>query len=145
MPTSDDDIFSITSEPTHGRGYIYCLQYHLVWCTKYRKPVLVDGVRADLLALLDKYAKELDMEILACEIMPDHVHLLVSAKPQLRLSDAVKVLKGSSARRLLLDHPEIKSELWGGHLWNPTYFAATVSDRTREQVRRYIETQGERP
>ena len=86
-------------------------------------------------------AESLDMELVAMEIMPDHVHLLVSCKPQLRLSDAIKVLKGNTARWLFLNYPEIKSTLWGGHLWNPSYFVATVSERTEEQIKTYISNQ----
>ena len=85
--------------------------------------------------------KSLDMDVLAMEIMPDHIHLLVDCKPQLRLSDAVKILKGNTARWLFLKHPEIKKQLLGGHLWNPSYFVATVSDRTMEQVTQYINSQ----
>ena len=81
------------------------------------------------------------MNIIAMEIMPDHIHLLVDCKPQLRLSDAVKVLKGNTARWLFLKHPEIKKKLWGGHLWNPSYFVATVSDRSLKQVTDYINSQ----
>ena len=69
------------------------------------------------------------------------VPLLVSCKPQLRLSDAIKVLKGNTARWLFLNYPEIKSKLWGGHLWNPSYFVATVSERTEEQIKTYISNQ----
>ena len=75
------------------------------------------------------------------EVMPDHIHLLVSCKPQLRLSDAIKILKGNIARWLFIKHPEIKKQLWGGHLWNPSYFVVTVSDRSYEQVKQYINSQ----
>ena len=85
--------------------------------------------------------KSLDMIPIAMEIMPDHIHLLVDCKPQLRLSDAIKILKGNTARWLFINHPEIKKQLRGGHLWNPSYFVATVSDRTLEQVKNYIDNQ----
>lgn len=85
--------------------------------------------------------QSLEMRPLAMEVMPDHIHLLVDCKPQLRLSDAVKILKGNTARWLFLKHPELKKQLWGGHLWNPSYFAATVSERTLEQVTQYINSQ----
>ena len=85
--------------------------------------------------------KSLDMTPIAMEVMPDHVHLLVDCKPQLRLSDAIKVLKGNTARWLFLKHPEIKGQLWGCHLWNPSYFVATVSERTLDQVEEYINNQ----
>ena len=81
------------------------------------------------------------MNVLAMEVMPDHIHLLVDCKPQLRLSDAVKILKGNTARWLFLKHPEVKQQLCGGHLWNPSYFVSTVSDRTLDQVTQYINSQ----
>lgn len=134
-------LFQYPKDITHGRGYVYSLQYHIVWCTKYRKPVFQGGLENELAAYLKETAKSLDMDILAMEVMPDHVHLLVDAKPQFRPSDGIKVLKGNSARWLFLAHPEIKSQLWGGHLWNPSYFIATVSGRSMEQVERYIQEQ----
>ena len=133
--------FSIPNNVTHGRGYVYSLQYHIVWVTKYRESVLVGEIEADVRQYLLKTLAFLDMEVLAMEIMPDHIHLLVNCKPQLCLSDAVKILKGNTARWLFMKHPEIKSSLWGGHLWNPSYFVATVSDRTFDQVQAYINNQ----
>lgn len=133
--------FSIPNDVTHGRGYTYSLQYHIVWVTKYRKPVFVDTIEDDVRTYLLETLQTLDMKPLAMEIMPDHIHLLVDCKPQLRLSDAIKILKGNIARWLFLAHPEIKKQLWGGHLWNPSYFVVTVSDRSLDQVKRYINSQ----
>ena len=133
--------FSIPNDVTHGRGYIYSLQYHIVWVTKYRKPVFVDTIEDDVRTYLLETLQTLDMKPLAMEIMPDHIHLLVDCKPQLRLSDAIKILKGNIARWLFLAHPEIKKQLWDGHLWNPSYFVVTVSDRSLDQVKRYINSQ----
>lgn len=133
--------FSIPNDVTHGRGYVYSLQYHIVWVTKYRKPVFVGAIEDDVKQYLIETLKSLDRNILAMEIMPDHIHLLVDCKPQLRLSDAMKILKGNTARWLFLNHPEVKKQLWGGHLWNPSYFVATVSDRTQEQIKQYINNQ----
>ena len=133
--------FSMPKDVTHGRGYIYSLQYHIVWVTKYRNPIFVGEIEKDVRNYLLETLKSLDMVPIAMEIMPDHIHLLVDCKPQLRLSDAIKILKGNTARWLFLAHPEIKKKLWGGHLWNPSYFVATVSDRTLEQVKNYIDNQ----
>lgn len=133
--------FSIPSTVTHGRGYVYSLQYHIVWVTKYRKPIFTGGIESEVRDYLLQTLESLDMKPVAMEIMPDHIHLLVDCKPQLRLSDAIKILKGNTARWLFLARPEIKKQLWGGHLWNPSYFVATVSDRTLEQVRDYINSQ----
>lgn len=132
---------SIPKDVTHGRGYVYSLQYHIVWVTKYRKPIFIGNIETDVKEYLYKTLKSLDMIPIAMEIMPDHIHLLVDCKPQLRLSDAIKILKGNTARWLFLSHPEIKTKLWNGHLWNPSYFVTTVSDRTLEQVKTYIDNQ----
>lgn len=132
---------STTTGVTHGRGYTYSLQYHIVWTTKYRKPIFIGDIESEVKCYLFKTLKSLDMTPIAMEIMPDYIHLLVDCKPQLRLSDAIKILKGNTARWLFLKHPEIKNQLWGGHLWNPSYFVSTVSNRTIEQVEHYINSQ----
>lgn len=133
--------FSIPNDVTYGRGYVYSLQYHIVWVTKYRKPIFIGEIETEVKQYLLETLKSLDMNVNAMEIMPDHIHLLVDCKPQLRLSDAIKILKGNTARWLFLNHPEIKKQLWGGHLWNPSYFAVTVSDRSLKQVTDYILSQ----
>jgi putative transposase len=89
-------------------------------------------------------AEEYRFRILAMEIMPDHVHLLIDAKPQLYIPDTVKILKGNTARWLFMDHPALKEKLWGGHLWNPSYCVVTVSDRSWDQVMKYIASQKEK-
>ena len=133
--------FSMPKDVTHGRGYVYSLQYHIVWVTKYRKPIFIGDIKIDMKNYLLYTLKSLDMNVIAIEIMSHHIHLLVNCKPQLRLSDAIKILKGNTARWLFLKYPEIKKQLWGGHLWNPSYFVATVSDRTLEQIEHYINNQ----
>ena len=129
---------------TYGRGYVYSLQYHIVWCTKYRKQILWNGIDEEVKSMLEEIAEEYSFQILAMEVMPDHIHLLLDCKPQFRISDMVKIMKGNTARWLFLRHPELKRSLWGGHLWNPSYCAVTVSDCSREQVTQYINSQKER-
>lgn len=129
---------------THGRGSVYSLPYHIVWCTKYRRPVLRNGADEDCRAKLKALAEEYGFAITAMEVMPDHVHLLVDVSPQFCIPDMIRILKGGVARELFLLHPEMKKELWGGHLWNPSYCIVTVSDRSRAQVERYIESQKEK-
>ena len=134
-------IFTENIDVTHGRGYVYLLQYHIVWVTKYRKPVLTGNIAVETKRHLLDTMESLQMDCLAMEIMPDHIHLLVSCKPQLRLSDAIKVLKGNTSRWLFMAHPELKKSLCGGHLWNPSYFVVTVSERSTAQVEAYINSQ----
>ena len=99
---------------SYGRGYVYSLQYHIVWCTKYRRKVLTAGADEDCKQLLLDLAEEYGFRIPAMEVMPDHVHVLIDAKPQFYISDMVKIMKGTLARRLFLLHPEMKEKAWGG-------------------------------
>ena len=141
----DNSMYNINkNDLTYGRGYVYSLQYHIVWCTKYRKQILRNGIDEDVKSMLEEIAEEYSFQILAMEVMPDHIHLLLDCKPQFMISDMVKIMKGNTARWLFLRHPELKQSLWGGHLWNPSYCAVTVSDRSREQVTHYINSQKER-
>ncbi|GGM40398.1 IS200/IS605 family transposase [Paraliobacillus quinghaiensis] len=132
------------SKVIYGRGYVYSLQYHLVWCVKYRRTVLVDEIEQSLKDILSELCKDHEITIEEMETDKDHIHLLISLKPQHYIPTVVKTLKGHSARRLFKRHSEIKKLLWGGHLWNPSYFIATVSENTEEQVRGYIQNQKEK-
>ncbi|MBO4379179.1 MAG: IS200/IS605 family transposase [Clostridia bacterium] len=136
-----NNFLRLPEDVTHGRGYVYSLQYHIVWCTKYRKRLFVSGLEEEVKEHLRETAGDLQADIIAMEVMPDHIHLLLNCKPQFRPSDAIKIFKGNTARWMFLAHPELKDQLWGGHMWNPSYFIATVSDRSLEQVERYIREQ----
>ena len=126
---------------TYGRGYVYRLQYHIVWCVKYRRQVIKGNIESSFMKELRTTAEDLGIKIDAMECMPDHVHLLVSCSPQHFLPTVIKILKGNTARRLFIKHPELKRSLWDGHLWNPSYFVSTVSDNTASEVEAYINAQ----
>ena len=74
----------------------------------------------------------------------DHIHLLIECSPQDYIPDIMKALKGASARLIMKEFPSIKSKLWGGHLWNPSYFIATARENTEEQIINYIQNQKEK-
>jgi len=136
-----DAITTHTNGLTYGRGYVYSLQYHIVWCTKYRHKILENGIDERCKELLDDIAAEYKFSIIAMEVMPDHIHLLLDCPPQFFISDMIKIMKGNIARRLFIEYPELKCKLWGGHLWNPSYCVVTVSDRSLQQVEEYIANQ----
>ena len=71
-------INSILSDVTHGRGYVYCLQFHIVFVTKYRKQIFQQELADEVTQYLKTTCKKLDIEIVTMEVMPDHVHMLVS-------------------------------------------------------------------
>jgi putative transposase len=120
---------------------VYEINDHLVWSTKYRKGVLVPPIDAELKEILSRSAEEHGYEVLGLEVMPDHVHLFLSAPPAVSPAVIAKVLKGTSARRLFLAFPHLNRQLWGGHLWNPSYYVGTAGHVSAETIRRYIEEQ----
>ena len=132
-------------EVTNGRGYVYSIQYHMVWCVKYRHKILEGQVETRLLEILQQIAKDNDFQILEINTEKDHIHLLVSCSPQHYIPNMMKALKGVSARLLMKEFGDsLRKKLWGGHLWNPSYFVATVSEHTEEQIRKYIKNQKEK-
>lgn len=120
-------------------GAVFSLKYHVVWCPKYRRPVLVDAVAERLRMLLGEKAAELGMTIHALEIMPDHVHLFVESDPTLCVAEIVNRFKGYSSRVLRSEFRELRSRL--PTLWNRRYFAGTVGAVSESTIRRYIESQ----
>ena len=82
--------------------------------------------------ILKQIALDNDIVILEMESDKDHIHLLIECKPQHYIPSIVKAFKGVSARLLFKKYPELKKRLWGGHLWNPSYFVATVSENTED-------------
>ena len=132
-------------EVTNGRGYVYSIQYHMVWCVKYRHKILEGQVETRLIEILQQIAKDNEFQILEINTEKDHIHLLVSCSPQHYIPNMMKALKGVSARLLMKEFGDsLRKKLWGGHLWNPSYFVATVSEHTEEQIRRYIQNQKEK-
>lgn len=125
----------------YGRGYVYSIQYHIVWCVKYRHDILQGQIDTDVKEILKQIALDNYITIFEMESDKDHIHLLIDCKPQHYIPSVVKAFKGVSARLLFKKHPALKNRLWGGHLWNPSYFVATVSENTEEQVRNYIQNQ----
>ena len=123
---------------TYGRGYVYTIQYHIVWCTKYRHKIIQGKVKTTLKEIICQIAENNNFRVEEMESDSDHIHLLIDCSPQHYIPNIIKALKGVSARLLFKAHPEIKKKLWGGHLWNPSYFIATISENTEEQIRKYI-------
>jgi len=120
---------------------VFQIGYHIVWCVMYRKEVLTGGVVDDVKELLLQIARENGFTIEQLQVMSDHIHLFVAATPNHLVTNMVKSLKGVSARLLLKKRPELKEQLWGGCLWNPSYYVGTVGYISEETVNKYIESQ----
>lgn len=127
---------------TYGRGYVYDLKYHIVWCVKYRRKVLTPEIERELLSILKKIADDNEFYIEEVNTDLDHIHLLISCSPQHYIPNMMKAMKGVSARLLMKKFGDtLKSQLYGGHLWSPSYFIATVSENTEQQAIEYIQKQ----
>lgn len=122
-----------------NRNCVFQTAYHVVWCPKYRKAVLKGDIPSALEIMLREICTERGWDILSLEIQPDHIHLFLSIPPADAVAYAVKVLKGSTARKLFAAFPELREELWGGNLWSPSYYVGTAGDVSAETIRKYIE------
>ena len=118
---------------------VYACQYHVVWCPKYRRRVLVEGVDDRLKAIVNAVCTEFDVEMIELEVMPDHVHLRVEVDPQFGIHRLVKSIKGRSSRLLRAEFPRLKSRL--PTLWTNSYFVSTVGGAPLEGIQQYIEQQ----
>jgi putative transposase len=127
---------------TYARTCVYNCNYHLVFCTKYRKKVLTEEVEFVLKKLFQEIAQEKGFQVQKSEVgEADHLHLFLSAPPKLSPSYLVKMLKGISARKLFLQFPQLKGILYKGHLWNSSYYLETIGSTSETAILHYIENQ----
>ena len=126
-----------------GSHSLFDLKLHVVWITKYRKPVLSGEAGQRLRDIIRRICEELEVEILAGNVRLDHVHLLVSIPPKLSVSKLMQRLKGVSARRLLQSNKKLQKEFWGKHLWARGYFAVSSGNVTNDVIAEYIKNQDE--
>lgn len=120
---------------------IFDLKVHLVWITKYRKPVLFGNVATRLRDLIREVCNALEVEILKGHVSKDHVHLFISMPPHLSVSDLVKHVKGKTSRKMLSENRLLAKQFWGRHLWARGYFAASSGNVTDDVIMQYIAMQ----
>lgn len=125
---------------SHSR---YDIKYHFVWVPKYRKKVLSGDVAKRLRALVREVCKANEIEILSGHISHDHVHLFVSAPPNLSASKIMQYIKGKTSRKLQMEFRHLQKAFWGRHLWARGYFVATSGNVTDEVIEEYIRLQQE--
>lgn len=122
-----------------NRNVVYSCKYHVVWCPKYRRRVLVNGVDERLKDIIREVCAEIHADLIEMEVIPDHVHLLVEVDPQYGIHRAVRLIKGRSSRLLRGEYPWLKSRL--PTLWTNSYFVSTVGGTPLKTVKQYIENQ----
>ncbi len=129
----------VPDEIRSNNNVVYRCTYHVVWCPKYRRPVIVDDVDTRLHQIIREVCAEHDAPIIELETMPDHVHLLVTCDPQYGIHRLVKQIKGRSSRLLRQEFPSVRSRI--PTLWTNSYFVATVGGATLEIVKQYVANQ----
>jgi putative transposase len=120
----------------------YLLNLHIVWIPKYRTPILAP-YHDELCDILKGIAAEKGYEVLALEVMPDHVHLFVSVPPTVAPCEVVKTFKGQSGRKLLMAHPDLADKTYRSSLWSHSYFVSSAGDVSSEIIEKYIQGQYE--
>ena len=121
-------------------GSVVCsCRYHVVFCPKCRRPVLMDGVDGRLREIALEVADEMGFEIIEMEVMPGHVHMLLEVDPQLGIHRAVKRIKGRTSHDLREEFPWLMKRL--PTLWTNSYFVSTVGGAPLAIVKQYIENQ----
>ncbi|NMG82947.1 MAG: IS200/IS605 family transposase [Methanosarcinales archaeon] len=129
----------VSTRWTHSITTVYNIGYHIIWCPKYRRKVLVDAVEEVLKLLLYKKAYEIGVSIEEMQIMPDHVHLFVKAPPTASPHWIVQQLKGYTSHELRVQFPSLKTRL--PTLWTRSYYIESCGHISEDTVRKYIEEQ----
>ena len=122
-----------------NNNVVYSCKYHVVWCSKYRRPVLTGAVEKRLKNLVRDTARQRRAEVIELEVMPDHVHLLLEVDPQYGIHRMVRQLKGRSSHVLRREFPSLASRL--PTLWTNSYLVSTVGGLPLSGIERYIENQ----
>lgn len=132
-------MYNICMKYKSNHNIVYSCKYHVVWCPKYRRKVLVSGIETRLKELIQEACAEINVDIIEMEIMPDHVHLLVEVNPQYGIHRAVKLIKSKTSRILRQEFSELKTRL--PTLWTNSYFVSTVGGAPLSIIKQYIENQ----
>ena len=132
-------VYNINMEYKSNNNIVYSCKYHVVWCPKYRRKVLVGDIETRLRELITQTCFEIKTDIIELEIMPDHVHLLIEVDPQFGIHKAIKQIKGRSSRYLRKEFESIRTRL--PTLWTNSYFVSTVGGAPLNIIKQYIESQ----
>jgi putative transposase len=122
---------------------IYDIQYHFVWIPKYRKRVLTGKIKERVDQLIRDCSEINEFEIIELVIQPDHVHILISAKPRYSPAEIMRLIKGGSSRIIRQEFPTLQEFLWGDSFWADGYFVSTHSVVTEDIIKNYLKQQVE--
>ena len=124
---------------------VYDIKYHIVWITKYRKPVLRADIAQRVRELIREICRVNDVEIIKGHISRDHVHIFVSMPPHISVGHLVQSIKGKTSRKMMTEFKSLSRTFWGRHMWARGYFVASSGNVTDEVIMKYIEQQNIEP
>ena len=116
----------------------YKIEYHFVWVTKYRYPVLKGDIAERTRELVRQTCSNFEIEIIRGVVSKDHVHILVSAPPTMSPSEIMRRVKGRTSAKLFEEFPHIKKRYWGRHFWARGYFCVTAGELTKKMIEEYL-------
>lgn len=122
-----------------NNNIVYSCKYHIVFCPKYRRKILVGDVETRLKELIQEICNEFNIDFLEMEVMPDHVHLLLEVDPQFGIHKAVKTIKGRTSHVLRSEFKSLTTKI--PSLWTNSYFVSTVGGSPLSVIKQYIESQ----
>ncbi len=122
----------------YGSHTVFKIEYHFVWVTKYRYPLLKGDVGERVRELVRQVCQAFEIQIVRGVVSKDHVHILVSAPPSIAPSEIMRRIKGRTASKLFQEFPLLKKRYWGQHFWARGYFCATVGDLTEDMIAQYL-------
>lgn len=121
---------------------VYCLQYHLIICTKYRRKVLEDKVINELKERILDISENHEIQILSQETDKDHIHILFRGKPTTDLSKFINAIKTGTSKAIRHRYPKVKKKLREDSFWSRSYCLISTGEVTLNALKKYVESQG---
>jgi putative transposase len=122
-----------------NRNVVYVCTYHVVWCTKYRRPILSPEIGARLEEIVRAVVQEVDGEVHEVAVMPDHVHVIVGCDPSFGIMRLVRLMKGRTSRLLRQEYRPLRTRV--PTLWTNATFVATTGGAALDGIKKYVESQ----
>ena len=123
---------------------VFLLNYHLILVVKYRRRVISEKIKNRLIEIFDYICGNYNISAIEINGDLDHIRILFKAHPNSEISKFINAYKSASSRLIKKEFPQIKNLLWREAFWSKSFFLATTGGVTLDEVKRYVETQGEK-